>query len=122
MNILFLDDDQTRHNYIKKLVPIEHYVCHVYTASECIEMLETKNWDMVFLDHDLGGQVFVDSGEGTGYQVAEWLEQNPERQPAKMFIHSFNPVGARNMHNCIPKAIIKPISIVYQEFGEIINS
>ena len=121
MNILFLDDDENRHWEINRLNRGRHDIHKVYTAKECIEALQEGEWDMLFLDHDLGGEVYVDSANGTGYEVAEFLEANNEYQPPKMYIHSFNPVGAKNMHNCIPEAIVKPISLVYKQFEEIIR-
>jgi len=121
MNILILDDDPIRHEMFKNVIK-DHNLTHVYTSKECIEYLDNHTWDMVCLDHDLGGNIYVDSGENTGWEVAKWLEQNPEKQPPKMYIHSFNPVGANNMHQCIPSAVVKPVTILVQEMDDVINS
>ena len=121
MNILFLDDQQSRHDAIAKYL-IGYNLVHVYTAIECIEHLDKHNWDAVFLDHDLGGHIYVDSKEtNTGAEVARWLKEHPDRQPPHMYIHSFNPVGAMDMWHNIPKAIIKPISFVYQDIKQILD-
>lgn len=55
-------------------------ITFVKTAHKCIELLEAKTWDWVFLDHDLGGMTFVDSGrEDCGMEVVRWMaEHKPE--------------------------------------------
>lgn len=66
---------------------IGHIVCCVTTAKETIEKLSSEKWDYVFLDHDLGGQTYVPSGSGTGYEVAQWISNNPDQKPEKVIIH-----------------------------------
>ena len=104
MRVLILDDDNVRHvNFSHRLTG--HKVIHTYTVEECIDALKNRStFDVCFLDHDLGGRVYVESGKGTGYEVAEWLMNNPEKQPDKIVIHSLNPAGVNNMANCLPKA------------------
>ena len=54
-------------------------------------------YDLVYLDHDLGGQQMVDSDEEeTGAAFTRWLPTAGVHQPLIM-IHSFNPVGAQRM-------------------------
>ena len=121
MKILFLDDDEARHEMFGELIHGRHEIKKVYTADECIKQLKIGKWDMLFLDHDLGGKVFVESGTGTGYEVACYLEEFPKEQVDRTYIHSFNPTGAHKMGQAIPKAIIKPINIVYSEIEEILR-
>ncbi|HON84207.1 MAG TPA: response regulator [Caldisericia bacterium] len=111
--ILILDDDQIRHDAFKRAL-IGHLITHVYTSKECIEKLNTETWDIVFLDHDLGEQVYIPSGENTGYEVAEWLRDNPEKQPKQIIIHSYNSIGARNMLSLLPKAVYHPGCWMYK--------
>jgi CheY-like chemotaxis protein len=66
-------------------------------AKDAISLLKDKEWDWLFLDHDLGDEASVESGPGTGYEVAEWLEQNPEYKPEKIVVHSMNPAGRDKM-------------------------
>lgn len=109
MNLLFLDDDLERHKLFKRKF-IEHTVTPVYTAAEAIAELERHVFDAVFLDHDLGGHQFVDSNgpEPTGFTVARWMLNNPERIPPRVFVHSYNPVGAQNIKQILPQAILCP--------------
>jgi CheY-like chemotaxis protein len=107
MKILILDDDQVRHDMFR-VKYAGHEVVSVLEAKDAIKKLNEEQFDAVFLDHDLGGAVYVTSGEGTGYEVAVWLSENREKQPKQIIIHSFNPVGAANMMGVLPCAILKP--------------
>jgi hypothetical protein len=76
----------------------------------CIEKLKECTWDVLMLDHDLGGNVYVPSGgsEPTGYDVAKWLRLNPEYKPEKIILHSLNPIGRKNMLKELPEALDLP--------------
>ena len=42
-----------------------------------LALMKDKPWDLIFLDHDLGGQVFVSSSHhNTGYTVAKYIEEH----------------------------------------------
>lgn len=62
-------------------------------------------YDLILLDHDLGGRQMVDSTEvETGYQFAKWLVNNHPTTDGKgplVIIHSYNPDGARNMAHAL---------------------
>jgi len=107
MNILILEDDHERHEaFLRNLIGAN--VVIVETATDAIQELSKSVWDYLFLDHDLGGQQMVESGPGTGYKVALWLEQNPDRQPENIIIHSYNPYGSTMMKKALPKAKLRP--------------
>jgi CheY-like chemotaxis protein len=105
--VLVLDDDVIRLEAFKKNL-IGHTVTCVMTAEDAISELKKDGWDYVFLDHDLGGQIYVPSGPGTGYEVAQWIHNNPEKKPKNVIIHSFNEPGRKNMYSLIPDAVICP--------------
>lgn len=107
MKILILDDDMNRHCIFNKKL-VGHEVTNVITSKEAIQQLSSFNFDIVFLDHDLGGEVFVKSGENTGFEVAVWLSENTDRQPSRIIIHSLNPVGAVNMKSKLSSAEVIP--------------
>lgn len=108
MRILILDDDESRLRQFRQILSGNEVTC-VKTAKETIEKLsENETYDVIFLDHDLGGKVYAPSGEETGYEVAEWISENPNREPKQIIIHSFNNVGARNMKNLLPNAVLAP--------------
>ena len=116
MKILILDDDMNRHQLFDKNYAI-HELVHVQTAQEAIDQLKVNTFDVVFLDHDLGGLQMVESGgkEPTGYDVAKWIAMNPERKPKQVFVHSLNPVGSQNIKNVLPSSILFPAAWTVQQ-------
>ena len=61
MRILFLDDDEQRHDTAQKYLKT-HDADFVRTAPQAIEKLSSHRYDVAFLDHDLGGEHYVSSG------------------------------------------------------------
>jgi CheY-like chemotaxis protein len=102
MNILFLDDNPVRCEMFQSEVPS---AIIVETAQECIEKLslEGNRWDYVLLDHDLGGEIHVDSAKkNTGMEVVRWLSKNfPIIN--HIIIHSHNVPAAKLMENALQK-------------------
>ena len=79
------------------------------TAQEAINVLDRISllvFDLITLDHDLGGEVYCQSDEKSGYQVAKFL--SARMIPCPVIIHSWNPVGAKNMLRALPEACIIP--------------
>jgi len=108
MKILILDDDQNRLNLFKQKL-IGHDVICVETAKDAIIELKKNKFNIISLDHDLGGKVMVESGEGTGWEVAKFLHDYPQFKPTgHIHIHSFNPIGSENMKRILPEAILSP--------------
>lgn len=114
MKVLFLDDRQKRID-----VAVERYkdddLTVVRTAEEAIGVLSStlngstlrdpdtwQGWDLVCLDHDLGGESFVDSNrKDCGMEVVRWMTafRGPLNQIAKkVIIHSSNLGGAMTMY------------------------
>ena len=91
--VLFLDDFPERSAEFLAVVPHGHWV---ETAADCIARL-AEGWDIVFLDHDLGGEIFVDPRqEDTGSGVVRWVVAN---RPAvgRFVVHSLNEAAAVQM-------------------------
>jgi hypothetical protein len=91
--ILFLDDDPARGEIFLAANPEAVWV---ETADGCIARL-AEGWDEVHLDHDLGGERFVDlSRDDCGMAVVRWLclEPHPNLKETYFFVHSHNPVAA----------------------------
>lgn len=107
MKILILEDSDERQRTFRGNL-IGHSVEIHATATAVISRLQAEKWDWLFLDHDLGGKTMVPSGPGTGYEVACWLEQHPDRMPWQIVIHSFNNTGAARMKATLPQAHVIP--------------
>jgi hypothetical protein len=87
--VLFLDDDPARG---KSFVAEYPGAVWVRTAEECIDRL-SEPWDEVHLDHDLGGEVFVDhEREDCGMAVVRWLcdQPRPDLKSTRFFVHTHN--------------------------------
>ena len=90
MRMLFLDDDPIR---AASLAATRPEAVWVTTVEDCLEQLE-EPWDEVHLDHDLGGETFVDhERQDCGMAVVRWLceEPRPHLQTARFVIHTHNP-------------------------------
>ena len=73
-------------------------------------------FDIIFLDHDLGNRIYVDSGDpNTGFQVAMFI-QNNKICYNEIIVHSMNYWGAKNIKDIIPDARLIPINIFNAEF------
>lgn len=69
-------------------------------------MVREKEYDLIFLDHDLGNREYVDSDDSnTGFQVAKAIKGTPN-ESTFIVIHSANPVGAENIRQELPQAVI----------------
>jgi hypothetical protein len=93
---LFLDDDPDRASAFLESYPDAVWV---QTVPECVEKL-AEAWDEVHLDHDLGGELFVDAGrDDCGMEVVRWLAREPRKhlRKARFTVHSHNMVAAFEM-------------------------
>lgn len=103
MRILFLDDNPNRHRQFL-MQTIGCIVTQVWTARECIDaFLANEPFDLVCLDHDLGGKTYQEEKENSGTEVAEWIRHKlpKDKYPKKIIIHSWNPQGADRMYGHI---------------------
>jgi len=95
--VFILEDDLYRVNLFRKKLAAKHTLTITDNVFEAKKLLAENDFDVLFLDHDLGGEIFVDSSaENTGYQLAKWLEEQKKHYD-QIIIHSCNPVGADMM-------------------------
>lgn len=105
LRVLVLEDDHSRIVEFKKRFSeladqrgTDVEVTYEETAAGCISRLEGGTFDMLFLDHDLGGDVLVSTQvENTGSGVARFIAGRPELRPKNVITHSLNPVGRKNI-------------------------
>lgn len=98
MRVFILEDDQVRHiGFMGALIGHEVTLCDsVLKAKEAFK----PPYDVILLDHDLGGQQMVDSTEdNTGYQFCVFLTEhnNWSLDISIAVVHSYNPEGAMKM-------------------------
>lgn len=119
MKILILEDDIARIGSFRKQLVGNHLVC-VDNAKDAIKWLSEETFDVLFLDHDLGGEIFVEGIKNTGYEVCLWLEENNDKKPNVIFLHSLNPNGRARMKQAIPEAI--EAVFAWQNASELIDA
>ena len=93
---LFLDDDPARASAFLEKHPDAVWV---QTVPECLEKL-AESWDEVHLDHDLGGEQFVDPArEDCGMEVVRWIARQPRKtfRRTQFLVHSHNIAAAFTM-------------------------
>lgn len=109
MRVLILEDDVDRMKYFRRKF-IGHEVTICDDTKELIKELIENKWDLLYLDHDLDGKVYVPSGEGTGYEVAEWLSNNLDKCPPEVYVHTLNGGGRKKMLDVLPQAHSYPFA------------
>lgn len=118
MKILVLEDNFERQEQFRKNL-VGHNVTITDSSKTAIEKLSSEKWDVLFLDHDLGGLVHVPSGENTGYEVAQLLEENKQFMPKYIIVHSLNEPGAKNIIRALSNAIHIPFAWTVQNLKKI---
>ena len=105
--ILVVEDDARRRIWFEaRFADCERYMTDQVAVA--IQWLSEWDYDLIFLDHDLLEEhyceVIADDGQ-TGYVVAAWLANNPERQTqAQIIIHSLNYPGSDRMLEVLQSA------------------
>ena len=70
-SVLVLEDAGYRKKCFRSRMPFSEIVD---TVPECLEQLDGKHWDLLFLDHDLNQETYVDpAGDDCGSEVVRWL-------------------------------------------------
>lgn len=107
MKVLVVEDNSAR--LAKFKVDLAgHDVYFAETSIRAQRFLKKHIFDIIFLDHDLGGRIMVESNDqNTGYQVAKAISGSAN-EDAYIVIHSANVVGANNIKAVLPKAIVCP--------------
>ena len=103
MRILILEDSQERIDVFTDALCFDsHEIIIVETAEDAITYLEKDEFDLLMLDHDLGGECYVDTAEkNTGSEVVRWLTNSGYRSSPVIIVHSMNEPAARSMEHAL---------------------
>jgi len=115
LKILILEDMVNRLAFFKEKLGKHdvYYFDQANDATEALRLINDKPWDIVFLDHDLEGRIFVPSSyHNTGYTVAKFIADNPDIEIGQVIIHSMNPIGSKNMKTVLPRADVIPYNLL----------
>lgn len=127
MKIFILDDMLERQESLlaalRELIDEDAVIFCADSRKTAIEVLEhEREFDLMFLDHDLGGRVYVDSmDENTGWWVAKYIVDNNIRSK-QIIIHTLNWAGAQRMLNLLPKADFIPFHILIERLKALESS
>jgi len=101
MKIFVLEDDTIRIEKFELLFKNQQLRI-VQNVEDAITSCLSDEFQIMWLDHDLGGRIWTDSNEeNTGYQFVKWLIENQKQKNALIYIHSMNPIGANKMLNLL---------------------
>lgn len=103
MIILFLDDEDVRHQLIEKILGKKHKILHSFNALEALGLMQSSDHriGLALLDHDLGETVLEDGKKVERH--GNWLVQQMVREcakdkyPVQVIVHSYNENGAKKM-------------------------
>jgi len=103
--ILVLEDNQERIEWFQKNFNMtDFYFCK--NVGVAIGLLNIQKFDLMFLDHDLGEDKL------TGYDftkvLARKIKEGVVSNNPIIYIHTSNPIGAKNMQSVLPQAIVCP--------------
>lgn len=122
MKIFILEDAPSRmtkfRHYLKELYPNECAIYHAVEVDSAMKILkENENtWDIIFLDHDLEGNVYVPSNHRqTGYTIAKYIKENNVKYN-ECIIHTQNPVGAKNINSVLTDEQVIPFPLLVNTF------
>lgn len=112
MHIFILEDNEKRMIKFRREL-IGHKIDHAKTLQDGTSLVVTQKYDLLFLDHDLGGREMVDSSDGnTGYQLAEFIASFTPNKTTPCVIHSCNPCGAENMSRILSHSLLIPFHLL----------
>jgi CheY-like chemotaxis protein len=100
VRVFLLDDDTLRHEWFARQFKSDHLDVAADPA-RAVELLSSNYYDLIFLDHDLLPEHYYAEefdDERSGYAVARWLSERPERlAAATVIVHTRNADGALRM-------------------------
>ena len=101
MRVFVLEDNDQRVIKFRRSL-VGHCVDYADNVVDGKAFIEQYQYDLIFLDHDLGGKEMVSSDDpNTGYQMACLLAENDLNKDAAVVIHTCNPNGASRMEQAL---------------------
>jgi CheY-like chemotaxis protein len=95
--IFILEDSEARIEWFREELGNIFDLTITTTSSEAIASYDPP-YDLILLDHDLGGEIYVNPDEGdTGFAFCKFLTSTYKEIPCPVVIHSMNHIGAHNM-------------------------
>lgn len=113
--IVILEDDPNRISSFKKKIGDASNLMIFTDVDPCVRYVKNNKdiIDMIFLDHDLGGEIYVDSNDhNTGYTMAKKIKEIYGDNYPQTIVHSMNPSGVKNILEVLKKAEAIPFHLL----------
>jgi hypothetical protein len=119
MTTFILEDDMDRVDWFRSTWSEHSSFVHAIDYATAILLLPPFP-DMLLLDHDLGGEIYVDPNlHNTGSNFCRWLTRTSVPRDLPVIIHSHNPVGSEFMKDILMKAGFSSVERI--PFGDIVR-
>lgn len=120
--IFLLEDSESRIDWFKQTFGDDNVV-YSKNPEESLEYLKNSHFDIIFLDHDLGG-AYTPGEYGDGIDLAKKMVEEEIHINTPIIVHSLNPVGAENIAKTLQKThsdvrIIDYLKLRYQLKGNV---
>jgi DNA-binding response OmpR family regulator len=108
MKVFILEDDPHRVELFRAAAT-QHDVVYSDNVDDAVAALNRGPFDVFLLDHDLGGETYVDSAQrNTGAGFCREAVAQEAMAHASVIVHSYNQAGAQRMVGLVPHAIWQP--------------
>jgi CheY-like chemotaxis protein len=108
MRVFILEDDPVRICKLHEML----YGCQIDHATSCAEVnLFQPPYDLILLDHDLGGRQMIEH-EDSGYTFVNLIKHLINKDAIVVF-HSFNTDGARMMQKVVGRGAVTPFGLAW---------
>ena len=108
MNILVLDDNQHRISFFQSGLK-QHKLTISRHALAAINALKVVSFDLIFLDHDLGGVPTDPEDENCGSEVARYISDH-KIASSTIILHTENRAGRKSMEAILSECQSIPYS------------
>lgn len=99
MKILVLEDSSERNKYFSRVFLNQELII-TNNINSFTELISQLKFQVIFLDHDLGGHQMVESSNyNTGFTATKLINESKQNDKSLIVIHSFNNIGAKNMYD-----------------------
>ena len=118
--IVILEDDPNRIRQFKEKIGVASNLMIFTDVDPCIKYVKNNkdSIDMIFLDHDLGGEIYVDSSNhNTGYTMAKKIKEIYGDSYPRTIVHSLNPAGVKNIMNILTDAEAIPFQTLIKSIN-----
>jgi len=104
MKVFILEDDPDRIQWFHERF-FKHDCAIIQTCAR--EYNFNPPYDLILLDHDLGGRQMDNKHEDSGFEFIKLIKDRIDPRKTVVIIHSYNNVGAKRMYDEV-KELFRP--------------